>query len=75
MPLVATYHTGGDTDLVMARINYRFGWGGGVPVAAEVLIELSISSNSSPGIARAFCYNQSANASRCVTFVAVAMSV
>jgi outer membrane immunogenic protein len=35
VPLVATYHTGGDTDLVMARINYRFGWGGGVPVAAK----------------------------------------
>jgi len=33
--LAATYNTGGDTDLVMARINYRFGWGGGFPVAAR----------------------------------------
>ena len=35
VPLVATYRTGGDTDLIMGRINYRFGWGGGVPVAAK----------------------------------------
>jgi outer membrane immunogenic protein len=28
VPLAATYHTGGDTDLIMGRINYHFGWGG-----------------------------------------------
>jgi outer membrane immunogenic protein len=28
------YNSGGDTDLITARINYRFGWGG-APVAAR----------------------------------------
>ena len=28
IPLVATYRSGGDVDLITARINYRFGWGG-----------------------------------------------
>jgi hypothetical protein len=32
----ATDRINGDADLVMARINYRFGgWGGGPPVAAR----------------------------------------
>jgi outer membrane immunogenic protein len=33
IPLVATYRSGGDVDLITARINYRFGWGGGPAVA------------------------------------------
>jgi outer membrane immunogenic protein len=33
VPLVATYRSGGDVDLITARINYRFGWGGGPAVA------------------------------------------
>jgi len=28
VPLVSTYRSGGDVDLITARINYRFGWGG-----------------------------------------------
>jgi hypothetical protein len=33
IPLVATYRSGGDVDLITGRINYRFNWGGGPAVA------------------------------------------